>query len=257
MIKITAVPAFDDNYIWLIRADNAPFTAIVDPGDADPVMDAIARNHLTPVAIMLTHHHGDHVGGVRELLKHFDIPVYGPANESIYGITHPLKQDDVVELEQIGASYKVLDVPGHTRGHIAYYDDNTLFCGDTLFAGGCGRLFEGTPEQMFDSLEKIRALPDNTQVYCAHEYTLDNLKFALVAEPDNTDLIDRMETTREMRQHKKPTVPSELGLEKRTNPFLRSQIPELKQAAEQFAGKSLPTGADVFGTVRYWKDTLD
>ena len=257
MIKITAVPAFDDNYIWLIRADNTPFTAIVDPGDADPVMEAIAHDHLEPVAILLTHHHGDHVGGVRELLTKFDIPVYGPANENIYGITHPLKQDDVVELEQIGARFEVLDVPGHTRGHIAFYGHDMLFCGDTLFAGGCGRLFEGTPEQMFDSLEKIRALPDSTQVYCAHEYTLANLKFALVAEPDNEDLKQRMADTTAMRKQNQNTVPSALGLEKRTNPFLRSQIPELKQAAEQFAGKPLPTGADVFGTVRYWKDTLD
>ena len=257
MLKITAVPAFDDNYIWLIQADKAPFTAIVDPGDADPVMDVLAQNKLTPSAILITHHHGDHVGGVRELLKHFDIPVYGPANESIYGVTHPLKQGDVVDLPDIGAQFNVLDVPGHTRGHIAYVGHDMLFCGDTLFAGGCGRLFEGTPEQMFDSLEKIRALPDATQVYCAHEYTLDNLKFALVAEPANEDLKQRMAATRELRKQHQNTVPSELGLEKRTNPFLRSHITELKQAAEQFAGKPLPTGADVFGTVRYWKDTLD
>lgn len=257
MMKITAVPAFADNYIWLVQANDAPFTAIVDPGDATPVIAAIEKNNLIPSAILITHHHADHVGGVRELLSQFDIPVYGPANESIYGITHPLKQDDVIELEHIGARFQILDVPGHTSGHIAYYGHDMLFCGDTLFTGGCGRLFEGTPQQMFDSLEKIRALPDSTQVYCAHEYTLDNLKFALVAEPDNDNLKQRMKTTREQRQHDQATVPSDLGLEKRTNPFLRSHITELKQTAEQFAGKLLPTGADVFGAVRYWKDTLD
>jgi len=257
MIKITAVPAFDDNYIWLIGADNSQAVAIVDPGDADPVLENIGQNGVKPVAILITHHHADHTGGVRDILSDYSIPVYGPANERIPALTHPLKQDDCVTLDEIGASFRVIDVPGHTRGHIAYYGHNMLFCGDTLFAAGCGRLFEGTAEQMFNSLEKIRALPDDTQVYCAHEYTLANLKFALVAEPDNQDIHDRMEQTRSMRKQDKATVPSLLGLEKRTNPFLRSHITELQKAAQKFAGKPLHSGAEIFGTVRHWKDTLD
>jgi len=168
-----------------------------------------------------------------------------------------VREGDQVILAALGADFTVLDVPGHTRGHVAFYGHGTLFCGDTLFTGGCGRLFEGSAAQMHASLNKIRALPDNTLVYCAHEYTLANLQFALIAEPDNSELKKRMEDTRERRAQGMATVPSTLGLEKRTNPFLRSDVPAIIAAAEKFAGHPLAGGAEVFGTVRYWKDTLD
>ncbi len=257
MIEVQGVPAFADNYIWLIGASGKPYVAIVDPGDAEPVLEVLTEQSLIPVAILITHHHGDHIGGIRELLAHTDMPVYGPAHESIPAITHPMVEGDHVRIDALGADFLVMDVPGHTRGHIAYYGHDMLFCGDTLFTGGCGRLFEGSPEQMYESLSKFNKLPDISQVYCAHEYTLDNLKFACIAEPDNRALLERVATTRRLRAQGLPTVPALLGLEKRTNPFLRSHIPSLKTAAEGFAGKSLATPAQVFATVRHWKDTLD
>ncbi|MGM0593993.1 MAG: hydroxyacylglutathione hydrolase [Pseudomonadota bacterium] len=257
MMEVRTVHAFDDNYIWLIGAQGSPHVAIVDPGDEEPVIARLERDGLTPEAILITHHHGDHTGGVDALVARYGIPVYGPANERIPHLTHPLAQGDRVELAHSGLRFEVLDTPGHTRGHICYLGHQALFCGDTLFAGGCGRIFEGTPEQMYHSLEKLRALPDETQVYCAHEYTVANLTFALVAEPDNTDTRARMAQVRTLRAEGRDTVPSSMAEEKRTNPFLRSHEPILAKAAEGFAGHPLPGPVDVFATVRHWKDTLD
>lgn len=257
MMEVRALHAFDDNYIWLIGCRDKPQVAIVDPGDEQPVLDYLAQHDLVPEAILITHHHGDHTGGVSELVAQFNIPVYGPANERIPALTHPLADGDKVTLPGCGLSLQVLDTPGHTRGHICYTGHGALFCGDTLFAAGCGRIFEGTPEQMYHSLEKLRALPDETMVYCAHEYTEANLRFALVAEPDNSDTRQRMAQVQQLRAGQQDTVPSLLGEEKRTNPFLRSHIPSLVAAAEQFAGHPLSTPAEVFATVRHWKDALD
>jgi hydroxyacylglutathione hydrolase len=257
MMEVRPVHAFDDNYIWLIGCKDNPHVAIVDPGDEEPVIDYIEREGFKPEAILITHHHGDHTGGVRELVERYDIPVYGPANERIPAITNPLSEGDTVTLTDCDLRFEVLDTPGHTSGHICYVGHNALFCGDTLFAGGCGRIFEGTAEQMYQSLEKIRALPDETVVYCAHEYTIANLTFALVAEPDNPDTQQRMEQVRALRADGKDTVPSSMAEEKKTNPFLRSHVPSLARAAEGFAGHSLERPAEVFATVRYWKDTLD
>lgn len=255
MMKVEFVPAFDDNYIWLPQDAQQTMAAIVDPGDATPVLDYLEQHSITPVAILITHHHGDHTGGIADILDHHEIPVYGPAHESIRHVSQPVQEGDVVELPF--ASLRVLDVPGHTRGHVAYYGEGALFCGDTLFAGGCGRLFEGTPQQMWQSLSKILALPDATQVYCAHEYTQANLQFAIVAEPDNAELQQRIVDTRQLRAQHKPTVPSSLALEKATNPFLRCQLPHIQAAAEDFAKRPLPQADDVFAVVRHWKDTLD
>lgn len=257
MMEVRALHAFDDNYIWLVGCRDRPQVAIVDPGDEQPVLDYLSRHDLVPEAILITHHHGDHTGGVSALLEHFAIPVYGPAHERIPTLTHPLSEGDEVILHGCGLRFQVLDTPGHTRGHICYVGHGTLFCGDVMFAAGCGRIFEGTAEQMYQSLEKLRALPDETMVYCAHEYTEANLRFALVAEPENRDTRQRMAQVLQLRAAQQDTVPSLLGEEKRSNPFLRSHIPSLISAAEDFAGHPLPTPAEVFATVRHWKDTLD
>lgn len=256
MIKIHCIPAFDDNYIWLIGEEGNSMVAAVDPGDADVVIAYLEREQLTLNAILVTHHHYDHTGGVSELASRYQIPVYGPSNEHIPALTDPVSEGTEIRLGD-ELLFTVLETPGHTRGHLCYVGQRTLFCGDTLFGAGCGRLFEGTPEQMYQSLIKIAALPDDTQVYCAHEYTLSNLRFALVAEPDNADILARQEQSRQLRQKGLPTVPSALALEKKTNPFLRSHIESLITAAETFAGHTLSTGAEVFATVRYWKDSLD
>jgi hydroxyacylglutathione hydrolase len=253
--KIHCVPAFEDNYIWLIGSEGSPTVAAVDPGDADPVMDYLEQHNLILDAILLTHHHYDHTGGVGELTARYSAKVYGPANEPIPAINQAVREGDVIDLH--GLQLRVLDTPGHTRGHVCYTNNRLLFCGDTLFGAGCGRLFEGTPEQMYLSLQKIAALPDETLIYCAHEYTLDDLKFALVAEPDNPDMLERQCEALELRRQGVPTVPSTLSLEKKTNPFLRTHIGALKAAAEAFAGHPLASGAEVFATVRRWKDALD
>lgn len=253
MPEITAVPAFRDNYIWLIR-NNDNRVAIVDPGDAAPVLDTLAKQSLQPAVILTTHHHADHVGGVQQLLEHYDVPVYGPARESIPGRTHALGEGDAIALESLNLDFTILDVPGHTAGHIAYYGEGCLFIGDTLFMSGCGRLFEGTPQQMHDSLRKIAALPDDTQIYCAHEYTLANLRFAHAVEPDNRAIEERIRASRELRDQDRPTVPGTLALEKATNPFLRVDEDSVIRAAETHLGHGLDSPVDVFAAVRAWKD---
>ena len=256
MLNVTPVRAFQDNYIWLIRSPDNRRAAIVDPGDARPVLRALNEAGITPVAMLITHHHMDHVGGVQQLLERYPgLPVFGPAQERIPAITQRLTQGATVALGELDARFQVLDVPGHTAGHIAYYGEGALFCGDTLFANGCGRLFEGTPVQMHASLSKIAALPGETLVYCAHEYTLDNIAFAKWVEPANPDLRQREQAARALRERDMPTVPSRLELERRTNPFLRFDVPEVIQAAERFAGRPLAAGAETFGVVRYWKDS--
>jgi hydroxyacylglutathione hydrolase len=257
MMEVRRIHAFDDNYIWLIGCNDSPTVAIVDPGDADPVLAYLEQEKLQPVAILITHHHGDHTGGVKELVARYNIPVYGPAHERIPALTHPVGEGDEVTLDACRLRLRVLDTPGHTGGHVCYVGHDALFCGDTLFTGGCGRLFEGSPEQMYTSLEKLRALPDSTQVYCAHEYTLANLAFAVVAEPENPAIRSRLEEVRRLRAEHQDTVPALLQLEKETNPFLRSHVPSLIRAAERFAGRPLSSPAEVFATVRHWKDTLD
>jgi hydroxyacylglutathione hydrolase len=257
MAQVHPVPAFRDNYIWLLDGSESGElgrpTAIIDPGDALPVLDALDKLSLTPVAILITHHHGDHIAGIGELRARFRVPVYGPQHEAIPGISHPLREGDRVELPGF-PPLEVLEVPGHTAGHIAYVGETLLFCGDTLFAGGCGRLFEGSAAQLYSSLQKLALLPGDTWIYCAHEYTLANLNFAQTVEPDNPMLQHRIQQTRILRQEDKPTVPSELGMEKRTNPFLRCHLPSIMAAAARHAGHSLAPGAETFAALRGWKD---
>jgi hydroxyacylglutathione hydrolase len=254
-LAVHAVPAFSDNYLWLVEGRTDPRRmVVVDPGDATPVLAALEARGAALEAILVTHHHGDHVGGVRALLERFPVPVYGPAAESIPGRTAALSGGDAVELPGVGLSFEVIDVPGHTAGHIAYYGHGALFCGDTLFSGGCGRLFEGTPAQMLASLDALVALPPDTRVYCAHEYTASNLKFALAVEPVNADLIAHANLVARQRGAGQATVPSTLGLERRINPFLRTRLPAVKAAAERRAGHALSSDVDVFATVRQWKN---
>ena len=220
-LHVLAVPAFNDNYLWLIH--NGTHAVVVDPGDAAPILAALKRHNLVLTAILLTHHHADHVGGVPQLLQHTKVPVYGPRNEAIAAVTVPLSEGDRVALTEPPLQLSVLDVPGHTLGHIAYVAGRQgwLFCGDTLFAAGCGRLFEGTPAQMMTSLGKLSALPPETLVYCAHEYTMANLRFAQAVEPGNAALRQRVADEQAKRDRGQPTVPSNIGLERQTNPFLR------------------------------------
>jgi hydroxyacylglutathione hydrolase len=255
MLKVTPVRAFSDNYIWLIHGQRDPdLVAIVDPGDAQPVLDHMVTEGLGAAAILVTHHHADHVGGVSRLVDELRIPVYGPASEGIPNRDVALAEGDRVELESMGLEFQVLDCPGHTAGHIAYLGHGALFCGDTLFSAGCGRLFEGTPAQMTASLAKLSALPDETRVFCAHEYTLSNLRFAAAVEPENEDITEYTARAKELRAVDRPTLPSTLGLERAVNPFLRCGETAVRQAAETHAGKALEDPVAVFGTVRAWKD---
>jgi hydroxyacylglutathione hydrolase len=256
MLKVLIVPAFQDNYLWLIH--DGKHAAVVDPGDAAPILAALETHRLSLSAILLTHHHADHVGGVPVLLQRYDVPVFGPRREAIQQITHPLGEGDTITLQELDLTLSVLDVPGHTRGHIAYFapEQQWLFCGDTLFAGGCGRLFEGTPEQMVASLGKLAALPDATEVYCAHEYTLSNLRFAQEVDPDNADLRVRMQNVQAKRERGIPTVPSTIGMEKSTNPFLlyrESRIADRLTAAGHLSSKE-PIA--VFTALRQWKNSF-
>lgn len=255
MIEIIPIPAFEDNYIWLIR--NQAHAVVVDPGDADPVMEYLNQHALRLAAILVTHHHGDHCGGAEELKLRFCCPVYGPRRERISAATQAVGENDTITLPELGATFQVIDVPGHTLGHVAYYGLNSLFCGDALFACGCGRVFEGTPEQMQSSLAKLAALPDETSVFCAHEYTLANIRFARIADPGNAALQAREARERNARAQGLPTLPSTIALEKSTNPFLRWDDPHLINAASQFAGRPLTRPAEIFAAIRQWKDKLD
>lgn len=253
---VEPVRAFADNYIWMILNDTRSHCAIVDPGDAQPVITWLEREGVEPAFILITHHHGDHVGGIKNLLARYPaLEVYGPSSERIPAITRSLVEGDVVHLEGLGVEFQVLDVPGHTAGHIAYLGEGALFCGDTLFAGGCGRVFDGTFQQLCASLKKIRALPEDTLVYCAHEYTLDNLGFAQWVEPENPDLLARDDADMKRQEKGIPTVPSRLSLEKATNPFLRFDVPAVIQRAEEQVGRSLVDDCAVFTALRQWKDS--
>ncbi len=255
-LAVTTVPAFEDNYLWLIhgQGEAARRVAVVDPGDAAPVLAALADHGLELEAILATHHHADHIGGVGALLAHRQVPVFGPAGERIPGRTVALAEGAEVVLPRLGLRFRVLDVPGHTAGHIAYYGHGALFCGDTLFSGGCGRLFEGTPAQMLASLDKLSQLPPETRVYCAHEYTAANLRFAQAVDPDNAALRAYAAEVAELRSRGTPTVPTTLGLEARINPFLRSRQPAVRRAVAAHAGREALADSEAFGALREWKN---
>lgn len=252
MFNVIRIPAFNDNYIWLLR--NGTAAVVVDPGDARPVIDVLEREGLSLAAILITHHHADHQGGVARLLARCPCPVFGPAAESITGLTQPLRGGEMIRIDALDAEFRVLPVPGHTLGHIAYYGAGCVFCGDTLFGAGCGRLFEGTPAQMLDSLERLAALPDETAVYCAHEYTEANLRFALAVEAGNRRLQARVDEVAVTRAKGLSTVPSTIALEKATNPFLRCSEPEVVASARHKA-PAASGSLQVFTALREWKNS--
>jgi hydroxyacylglutathione hydrolase len=255
-LQIYPVPAFRDNYIWIIH--DTVHAAIVDPGDALPVISYLNSQQLQPIAILITHHHSDHTGGNLQLLERFDLPVYGPLHEKIPTVNNPVREGDRVQLLPLGLVFDIIEISGHTRGHVAYYaatqPESLLFCGDTLFSCGCGRVFEGTPQQMYTALRKLASLPDNTLVYCAHEYTLGNIAFARIAEPGNDDLRKLEQRANQMRQQHLPTLPTDMATEKACNPFLRCQHPEVIRCAEQFTGRKLNDPVEVFTALREWKN---
>lgn len=254
--RIRPIPAFSDNYIWLLE-DNAGNAVVVDPGDAAPVRETLESEGLDLAAILVTHHHHDHIGGVAELAAQAGCPVYGPEGLPVEALSDPLA--DGARVRVLGCDFGVLAIPGHTLDHIAYFSTNALagpvlFCGDTLFAGGCGRVFEGTFDMMYASLQRLDALPAETLVYCAHEYTAANLRFAHAVEPGNPALAERILAVSRARAHGEPTVPTSLAAERATNPFLRCSVAQVA-AALPGAGEPEPlTAAECFAGLRRWKD---
>lgn len=258
MLEIIPLPALgnQNNYIWLLKNQASNHIAIVDPGESGPVLKKIESDGLIPVAILITHHHWDHVSGIADITAKYDIPVYTPKTESVSGSTQAVGEGDTVVLDDLDLTLNILDVPGHTSGAVAYYSDEIVFSGDTLFAAGCGRLFEGTPAQMHTSLSKFKALSDDTLIYCGHEYTVANLQFAATVEPENQAIQERLSEAQKLREKGQPTVPSTLAVEKQTNPFLRCDVEGVINAASQYSGKKLNDSQDVFAAVRKWKDNF-
>lgn len=268
-ITITPIKAFSDNYIWAITKEmnhketDTNTLALVDPGDAQVCIDFIENNQLVLNTMLITHHHADHTGGIAALIAYcqknkWPLTVYGPANEKIPHCDVKLVENDTVNLATLNAEFQVIDLPGHTAGHIAYYVNDDvkplLFCGDTLFSGGCGRLFEGSAEQMLSSLTKLANLPEKTQVYCAHEYTQANLKFALTVEPKNEDLLDYNKKVNQLRGNDQATIPTSIKTEKQINPFLRTKEQSIQTSAIDFDSSTQATSLSAFTTIRRWKD---
>lgn len=251
-LEIFPLRAFEDNYIWCLRRGSA--LAVVDPGDAAPVLAHLANSGEQLCAILITHRHADHTGGVPDLLARHPVPVFGPAAETIAGVDRPIRDGDLIQLPELAAEFQVLDVAGHTRGHVAYYRPGTLFCGDTLFGCGCGRLFEGTPAQMHRALSRLTRLPAETLVYCAHEYTASGIRFATAVDPGNRAVAERGEWVANRLAKHEATVPFTLAEELATNPFLRCTEPAVTAAAARRLGRTPADAVEVFAAIREWRN---
>jgi len=267
MLNITPVHAFSDNYIWMIQRDDLPQVVLVDPGQSKPVISYLQENNLQPLAILITHQHYDHTGGVADLLEKYpQLRIIGPdRNPSKIKLsidlpvpdlfTQKVSGGDVVTIPELNISFQVKSIPGHTLDHLAYYGEGVVFCGDLLFGAGCGRIFSGTAQMFTESIETLMALPGDTLMYCAHEYTIDNLGFAKWVEPESQEIAQRDKLEMQKQEEGVSTVPSSIALEQRTNPFVRLQQPGVKQAAENFAGTELQENWQIFAALREWKDS--
>ena len=258
-LMIKAIKAFDDNYIWCVHSNNANYVAIVDPGDAEVCIQYIESNSLQLSAIFITHRHSDHVGGVEKLVsfcqsKGWPLNVYGPTKEATQYSKIKVKEDDIIQDELFNIQVNVIDIPGHTLGHIGYLIEDNLFCGDTLFSAGCGRIFDGTSEQLFESLNKISTLPEKTQVYCAHEYTMANLAFSLTVDPTNEELINYYNYVKTLREKNKSSIPTSICIENKINPFLRCFDHNIKQSVDTYSNVESTTDLDTFTQLRRWKN---
>ncbi|MCA1778349.1 MAG: hydroxyacylglutathione hydrolase [Xanthomonadaceae bacterium] len=251
-LEIQAIPAFTDNYIWAVVSDGK--CMLVDPGDAAAPLAFLAEHDLVLVAVLLTHHHADHTGGVERVLASHQAPVWGPEDPRMPSATRFAHENEHIKIEALGLDFQVIATPGHTSSHIAFYGNNGLFCGDTLFSAGCGRLFEGTPAEMQQTLDKLAALPDSTRVFCGHEYTAANCDFALRIEPDNPDLARRCDEVTQLRRTDRMTLPSTIGAEKSFNPFLRTREPAVVAAAQRLEPGTKTAPDAVFGVIRRCKD---
>ena len=255
MLTVIALPAFQDNYIWVLHNDRHALA--IDPGDPAPLQTFIDTRRLKLTAVLITHHHHDHTGGNLYLRQRYQCPIYGPDNLRIPALTTIVHAPDALNFPELELQLTVIETPGHTLDHISYYGAKHLFCGDTVFGCGCGKLFEGTPAIMAQSLDKILTLPDATRICCAHEYTLSNIDFALTIDGQNSVLLDRQRADQHKRDLDQPTLPSSLKLEKATNPFLRFHQPDMRQFAQTYLGCAEPTPAEVFGAIRAAKDAWD
>ena len=251
---IIAIPALHDNYIWMITHPEAQQAIIFDPGEAAPVLQILDDYHLHLTAILITHHHWDHTNGIEAIIDKHKVPVYAPSKDNVKYADHPLKGGDHIEIPSVQLSFDILDIPGHTNGHIAYLGDQWVLTGDTLFTGGCGRIFEGTPDQLYHSLQQLAKLAPTKRIYCGHEYTASNLRFALAVEPNNLKLKERIRETDKLRTRGMPTVPSTIGLELQTNPFLRCHLESVSEAVKAYCKQPSADTVAVFAALRRWKD---
>lgn len=252
MLNVYPVRTLHDNYVWTL-VNSKQQAIIIDPGEAAPVINFLNASDLSLRAILVTHKHWDHTNGIAEITQHFDVPVFGPKHDYVATVTNPLEDNHIIELDHFPL-FRVIDIPGHTLGHIAYVTDDLLFSGDTLFSAGCGKIFEGTPKQMVTSLQRLTRLPNATRLYCGHEYTLSNLRFAKTVEPNNQLISERITLVQTLLKQGKSSLPVTLEIEKQTNPFLRCDQPEIVQVVEKFAGKPLQTEVEVFAFLRELKN---